>query len=54
MDLQFLLHLQRKKVLAENIKQQVVKDKKIIDDANKLEKKINSLELKLRLKLVKE
>ena len=29
-----------KKVLAENIKQQVVKDKKVIDDANKLAKKI--------------
>ena len=39
-----------KKVLAENIKQQVVKDKKIIDDANKLAKKINSLEIKIKAK----
>ena len=39
-----------KKVLAENIKQQVVKDKKIIDDANKLAKKINSLEIKVKAK----
>ena len=29
-----------KKVLAENIRQQAVKDKKVIDDANKLAKKI--------------
>ena len=27
--------------ILENIKQQVVKDKKIIDDANKMEKKIS-------------
>ena len=40
-----------KKVLAENIKQQVVKDKKIIDDANKLAKKINSLEIKVKAKV---
>ena len=40
-----------KKVLAENIKQQVVKDKKIIDDANKLAKKINSLEIKIKAKV---
>ena len=40
-----------KKVLAENIKQQVVKDKKIIDDANKLEKKISSLEIKVKAKV---
>tara|TARA_B100000035_G_scaffold304445_1_gene304183 strand:- start:442 stop:894 length:453 start_codon:yes stop_codon:yes gene_type:complete len=40
-----------KKVLAENIKQQVVKDKKVIDDANKLAKKINSLELKIKAKV---
>lgn len=39
-----------KKVLAENIKQQVVKDKKVIDDANKLAKKINSLEIKIKAK----
>ena len=40
-----------KKVLAENIKQQFVKDKKIIDDANKLAKKINSLEIKIKAKV---
>ena len=39
-----------KKVLAENIKQQVVKEKKVIDDANKLVKKINGLELKVKAK----
>lgn len=39
-----------KKVLAENIKQQAVKDKKIIDDANKLAKKIAELELKIKAK----
>ena len=40
-----------KKILAENIKQQVVKDKKIIDDANKIEKKISALELKIKAKV---
>ena len=40
-----------KKVLAENIKQQVVKDKKVIDDANKLAKKMNSLEIKIKAKV---
>ena len=40
-----------KKVLAENIKQQAVKDKKIIDDANKLAKKITDLELKIKAKV---
>ena len=40
-----------KKVLAENIKQQAVKDKKIIDDANKLAKKINELELRIKAKV---
>tara|TARA_A200000113_G_C8784189_1_gene328629 strand:+ start:456 stop:908 length:453 start_codon:yes stop_codon:yes gene_type:complete len=40
-----------KKILAENIKQQVVKDKKIIDDANKMEKKISTLELKIKAKV---
>tara|TARA_B100001287_G_C22529300_1_gene456562 strand:- start:286 stop:738 length:453 start_codon:yes stop_codon:yes gene_type:complete len=40
-----------KKILAENIKQQVVKDKKIIDDANKMEKKISGLELKIKAKV---
>ena len=40
-----------KKILAENIKQQVVKDKKIIEDANKMEKKISALELKIKAKV---
>ena len=40
-----------KKVLAENIKQQVVKDKKIIDDANKLAKKISGIDLKIKAKV---
>ena len=40
-----------KKILAENIKQQIVKDKKIIDDANKMEKKISALELKIKAKV---
>ena len=40
-----------KKVLAENIKQQAVKDKKIIDDANKLAKKITEFELKIKAKV---
>ena len=40
-----------KKILAENIKQQVVKDKKIIDDANIMEKKISALELKIKAKV---
>ena len=40
-----------KKILAENIKQQVVKDKKIIDEANKMEKKISALELKIKAKV---
>ena len=40
-----------KKVLAENIKQQTVKDKKMIDDANKLAKKITEFELKIKAKV---
>ena len=39
-----------KEVLAENIRQQAVKDKKVIDDANKLAKKISSLEIKIKAK----
>ena len=39
-----------KKVLAENIRQQAVKDKKVIDDANKLAEKISSLEIKIKAK----
>ena len=40
-----------KKVLTENIKQQAVKDKKIIDDANKLAKKISGIDLKIIAKV---
>tara|TARA_B100001287_G_scaffold269288_1_gene266585 strand:- start:1486 stop:1938 length:453 start_codon:yes stop_codon:yes gene_type:complete len=40
-----------KKVLTENIKQQAVKDKKIIDDANKLAKKISGIDLKIMAKV---
>tara|TARA_B100001175_G_C19492312_1_gene633323 strand:+ start:1727 stop:2179 length:453 start_codon:yes stop_codon:yes gene_type:complete len=40
-----------KKILAENIKQQVVKDKKVIDDANKLEKKILGLDIRIKAKV---
>ena len=40
-----------KKILAENLKQQAVKDKKIIDDANKVAKKIKALDIKIKSKL---
>ena len=40
-----------KKVLADNLKQQVVKDKKIIDDANKIAKKIKALDVKIKSKV---
>jgi large subunit ribosomal protein L9 len=40
-----------KKILAENIRQQVVKDKKVIDDATKLEKKISGLDIKIKAKV---
>ena len=40
-----------KKILTENLKQQAVKDKKIIDDANKIAKKINALEIKIKSKV---
>ena len=39
-----------KKVLAENIKQREFKEKKVIDDANKLVKKLDKLELKISAK----
>jgi large subunit ribosomal protein L9 len=39
-----------KKVLAENIKQREFKEKKIIDEANKLVKKLTKLELKIGAK----
>ena len=40
-----------KKILAENIRQQVVKDKKVIDDATNLEKKISGLDNKIKAKV---
>ena len=40
-----------KKVLAENLKQQAVKDKKIIEDANKIAKKIKALDVKIKSKV---
>jgi len=40
-----------KKILSENLKQQTVKDKKIVDDANKIAKKIKALEIKIKSKV---
>jgi len=40
-----------KKVLAENIKQREFKDKKIIDEANKVSKKLDKLEIKISANL---
>jgi len=40
-----------KKVLAENLKQRAFKEKKIIDDATKLSKKISALDLKIKSKV---
>ena len=41
-----------KKVLAENLKQRSFKEKKIIDDANKVAKSIKALEIKISAKVV--
>tara|TARA_B100000686_G_scaffold269557_1_gene285556 strand:- start:23 stop:475 length:453 start_codon:yes stop_codon:yes gene_type:complete len=40
-----------KKILTENLKQQAVKDKKIVDDANKIANKIKALEIKIKAKV---
>ena len=40
-----------KKVLAENLKQKAFKEKAIIDEANKLSKKIEKLEIKVKTKV---
>jgi len=40
-----------KKVLAENLKQRAFKEKKIIDDANKVSKKLLALEVKIKSKV---
>ena len=39
-----------KKVLAENLKQRAYKEKKVIDDANKLANKVKALEIKITAK----
>ena len=39
-----------KKVLAENLKQRAFKEKKVIDDANKLANKVKALEIKITAK----
>ena len=41
-----------KKVLAENLKQRSFKEKKIIDDANKVAKSIKAMEIKISAKVV--
>ena len=40
-----------KKILTENLKQQAVKDKKLVDDANKIAKKIKALDIKIKSKV---
>ena len=40
-----------KKVLAENLKQRAFKEKKIVDDANKVSKKLLALEVKIKSKV---
>jgi large subunit ribosomal protein L9 len=45
-----LATISAKKVLAENLKQRAYKEKKIIDDANKIAEAIKSLEIKITAK----
>lgn len=40
-----------KKILTENLKQQAVKNKKLVDDANKIAKKIKALDIKIKSKV---
>ena len=40
-----------KKVLAENLRQRVIKDKKIIEDAKELEKIISKIKIKIKAKV---
>jgi len=40
-----------RKVLAENLKQRTFKEQKLVDDANKLAKKLQALEIKLKTKV---
>ncbi|MBT8265473.1 MAG: 50S ribosomal protein L9 [Bacteroidia bacterium] len=46
-----LATISAKKVLAENLKQRAFKEKKVIDDANKVAEAINALELKIAAKV---
>ncbi|NCO63623.1 MAG: 50S ribosomal protein L9 [Flavobacteriales bacterium] len=45
-----LATISAKKVLAENLKQRAYKDKKIIDDANKISEALKTLEIKIAAK----
>ena len=49
-----LATISAKKVLAENLKQRAFKDKKIVDDANKIAKAISELEIKMKQILLDE
>ncbi|MDG2173743.1 MAG: 50S ribosomal protein L9 [Flavobacteriaceae bacterium] len=40
-----------KKILTENLKQQAVKNKKLVDDVNKIAKKIKALDIKIKSKV---
>ena len=40
-----------KKILTENLKQQAVKNKKLVDDAKKIAKKIKALDIKIKSKV---
>jgi len=46
-----LATISAKKVLAENLKQRAFKEKKIVDDANKIAKAISELEIKITAKV---
>lgn len=46
-----LATISAKKVLAENLKQRAFKEKKIVDDANKIAKAISELEIKIAAKV---
>jgi large subunit ribosomal protein L9 len=46
-----LATISAKKVLAENLKQRAFKEKKIVDDANKIADALKALEIPLKVKL---
>ena len=46
-----LATISAKKILAENLKQRAFKEKKIVDDANKIAKAISELEIKIAAKV---